>query len=84
MANKKVRLQERRALVVGLVRRILVRVVSGDLEARDGSNQVRLIYADESALLSDLKTLVDIPDSAPNEQILTAAREWLEQHPAKS
>lgn len=82
MAQKRrARLEDRRALVTGLVRRILVRVVNGDLEVHEGVSQVRTIYLDESALLGDLQQVAEITSERSPEAVKTAAREWLERHP---
>jgi hypothetical protein len=78
--KRKARLQERRSLVEGLVRRLLVRVVSGDLDAQEGFGQVRQIYADESVLMSELKAMAEL-ESASNEKIKAEAEDWLRQHP---
>lgn len=82
--TRKARLQERRSLIAGLVKRILERVVSGSLEAAEGIRQVRTIYLDESALLPDLKTMIDSVDGKSSEEMIAAAREWLGNHPAVS
>ena len=82
MAQKrKARLDDRRALVVGLVRRILVRVVNGDLDVQEGLGQVHTIYLDESALLGELKVLMEMSGEGNHEAAIAAAQEWLEEHP---
>ena len=84
MAQKrKARLEERRSLVVGLVRRILLRVVRGDLDAREGCAQVHQIYLDESALLKDLEPLASGTSERSSEEIRALAQEWLGQHAAQ-
>ncbi len=95
--SRKTRLGERRSLAVGLVRRMLRRVVAGDLDPShldlyQGYAQVRAIYLDDSELLGDLKALVDLLgtnsseeirlNEALREQMLAMAREWLLQHPS--
>lgn len=83
MAQKrKARLQDRRSLLIGLVRRILQRVVNESLDAAEGVRQVRTIYLDESALLADLKALIETADGKATAEIRAAAQEWLGQHPA--
>lgn len=69
-------------MLVGLVRRVLERVVSGSLEASDGIPQVRAMYLDESALLGDLKAVAEMSDTETNERVIAAVREWLALHPS--
>ena len=84
MAHKrKDRLQARRSLVVGLVRRILLRVVSGDLNAEEGCSQVRQIYSDESALLENLKPVVEAMGRGAKDEMIAAATDWLNRHPER-
>ena len=78
--TRKDRLQERRSFAMGLVRRILQRVVRGDLDAAEGFARVRVIYEDQSELLEDVKPLVDSMESQGSEGLITGAREWLEGH----
>lgn len=81
--NRKARLQERRSFALGLVRRILLRVVSGDLDPHEGFGQVRTIYVDESELLApDLKALADKADSESSEEMIAAAQKWLGENAA--
>jgi hypothetical protein len=79
--NRKARLAERRSFAIGLARRILHRVVSGDLDAYEGCGQVRTMYLDESELLRDLEPLANVGSSQSAEEIRAMAQEWLAQHP---
>ena len=82
MAHKrKVRIEQRRSLVVGLARRILLRLDAGTIDPQDGLNQLRTMYLDESELLRDLKEMVQMGHAHPAQEVVAAAREWLAQHP---
>lgn len=81
--KRQARLQERRSFLVGLVRRILLRLASGDLDAQEGCAQVRKMYLDESELLKDLEPLASVAGDRSREEIVALAEAWLRQHPAE-
>jgi hypothetical protein len=83
--NRKIRLHERRSLALGLVRRILQRVVSGGLDAHEGYRQVETIYLDNRELLEELNPVVALLGTeAGDEQMIASAKEWLQRHASEA
>jgi hypothetical protein len=81
--NRKARYRERRSFALKLARRILLRVVNGNLDAHEGCAQIRTMYLDDSALLTDFEPLATVASDRSSEDIRALAKKWLAQYPAE-